>query len=84
MNFPNPNFGDFKGFGNFDKEFEKSKKRFTLIWRIVITIFIIGAVAFAAEVAFVGYVAYKAVPTVEQQGLKGVVDSLWYGKEGPR
>jgi hypothetical protein len=67
-----------------DEAFEQRRKQFNIIWKIALVFIAFVILAVIAQFAFVGYVAYKAVPVIEQQGVKGVAEGIWYGKEGAR
>jgi hypothetical protein len=69
---------------SFDKAFEQRQRQFNMIWKIAIGFIVLSILLVVAQFVFVGYVGYKTVPTIEQKGLKGAIESIWYGKEGQR
>ncbi len=68
---------------DFDMRFERSQKRFNMIFRIIS---ILIAFVFVATVGFwivVGVFAFNSVGAIDQHGIKGVVEQIWCGKEKP-
>lgn len=64
---------------NFNTNFNRSRKRFNIMFGIVTTF--IGAV-FVGIVCwwgFVAYVAFGAVDQIEQDGVSGVLGQVWCG-----
>ncbi len=60
---------------DFEKRFNRTRNIVSVfigfVWIMVIVVFL-----------GIGYTAYKVSQEVSDKGLKGVVEQLWYGKEG--
>ena len=68
---------------DFNRRFQQSQRRFDIMFRIVATIIALSFVGIVAFWIFAGTVAFKAVGEIEQQGVKGLVEQIWCGKEKP-
>ena len=68
---------------DFDRRFQQSQRRFDIMFRIVATIIALSFVGIVAFWIFAGTVAFKAVGEIEHQGVKGLVEQIWCGKEKP-
>ncbi len=60
-------------------QFEKDQRTFNIIFRVAVTVVVIGWIAMIALLIFAGTTAVKAVDQVEQRGLKAVVEEIWCG-----
>lgn len=69
--------------GNFDRRFEKARRRHDMMFRVVMTLFVIAFITIVCFWIFVGTVAVNTVTQVDQHGIKGVVEQIWCGKDSP-
>lgn len=69
--------------GEFDRRFERARKRHDMMFRIVMTIIVITFIAIISFWIFAGTVVIKAMNQVEQHGVRGVVEQIWCGKDQP-
>jgi hypothetical protein len=65
---------------DFDRRFKQSQRRFDFMFRIVATVIALTFVGTILFWIFAGYVAVKTVDQVGDQGVRGVVEQLWCGK----
>lgn len=65
---------------DFDRRFKQSQRRFDFMFRIVATFIVLTFVGIICFWVFAGVLAVKAVDQVGDQGVRGVVESLWCGK----
>jgi len=63
----------------FRSQFQKDQRMFNIMFRVAVTIVVIGWIAMIAFWIFAGTTAIKAVDQVEQRGLKAVVEEIWCG-----
>lgn len=59
---------------NFDKEFKRARNGVFLVW-VVVIFFSLSITAFAI------WAGVKVGQEIEEKGLKGVVEEIWYGEE---
>lgn len=64
----------------FDRDFAKSRRNFTIMSRIVITFITLVFIAIITFWIFAGVLAFKAVDHVGEQGMRGAIEQLWCGK----
>lgn len=65
---------------DFNTRFQQSQRRFDIMFRVVSTLI---AVVFVCIVLFwigMGVLAVKTVDSVGENGVRGVVEQLWCGK----
>jgi hypothetical protein len=67
---------------NFDKEFQKSERRFNFVWRLAMGIILF--VFLMMGLGFIGliYTGVNAADDVNERGLKAVLEEVWCGKDG--
>jgi hypothetical protein len=63
----------------FRSQFQKDQRMFNIMFRVAVTIVVIGWIAMIAFWIFAGTTAIKAADQVEQRGLKAVVEEIWCG-----
>jgi ABC-type phosphate transport system permease subunit len=68
---------------DFDRRFQQSQRRFDIMFRIVATIIALSFVGIVAFWIFAGTMVFKAAGEIEQQGVKGLVEQIWCGKDKP-
>ena len=64
----------------FDRDFAKSQRNFTIMSRIVTTFIALVFIGIITFWVFAGVVAVKAVDHVSEQGVQGALEQLWCGK----
>jgi hypothetical protein len=70
----------------FGKSFEERQsqfdRRFNLIWKVVWGGIILTVILVVLQYVAVGYFVSANYETVKQNGVKGVLERVWYGERG--
>lgn len=65
---------------DFHNDFRRSQRTHRIMFRIIATLIALTFVGIVAFWIFAGTMAVKAVGQIEEQGVKGIVEQIWCGK----
>ncbi len=65
------------------RHFEVTKRRHDRLFRFVSVMIVLTFIATLLGWLFVGILVYDTATEIENQGIKGVVEQLWCGKQNP-